>query len=761
MDIFPVDWLGRDVDDQYTITLFGKKADGALIATHITFYPYFFVRIPKDWGSGQIKLFITEASVKYKALPQYCRTVERVSMWGFTNGEKVPMVQLAFASSRKMKWAARQLHSDRHLTTYESSMDPLLRFFHIRDIAPAQWVRVHTYSAVADAKRTTRAALEWSTQFDAVGPSAVTQRAPIIIGSWDIETYSASRRFPCPENEEDKIIQIATSFHKYGDPAPYRQLVLCLGDTGGVPGVEVVSFEREEDLINAWFDEVASESVDILLGYNTDQVWSESNNMCQMYSANSVESMRLAHTFFLNCHIPQFDWRYVHGRSLICVDDMTGDPLVEVAKLGRLREGGGVLQERELNSGAYGQNKFATLTTPGILQLDLLQHLRKEVKLDSYSLNNVSAKYLGDSKLDLPAGELFDKFDGSATDRAVIAEYAAKDTLLPLQLLGKLCVYENLAEMANATHVPLDYVNRRGQQVMLACVQATMVVYGACLPSHFSRVFTLAPFFPHTFPTPQIKVFSVLMKKARSMGFACPDDVGIGVVGKFTGATVLNAERGAYFDIVAGLDFASLYPSILRAWNLDYSTIVLDPKFDNLPGVEYYEVEGDQGTFRFAQGVPSVLPALLEDLAQYRKAAKKKMAEAKARGDTFAAAIHNGAQLAFKITMNSAYGFTGANKGFLSCVPIAASVTATGRLMIQKTKALVEETVPGSRVVYGDSVAGYTPVVVRDRDGVRITTMERLAVADSVWDCSGDKEFIELDRLEVRVCVCIEMWAGL
>lgn len=48
------------------------------------------------------------------------------------------------------------------------------------------------------------------------------------------------------------------------------------------------------------------------------------------------------------------------------------------------------------------------------------------------------------------------------------------------------------------------------------------------------------------------------MKKARAVGYACPDGVGIGVKGKFTGATVLNAERGAYLDdIVSGLDYMS------------------------------------------------------------------------------------------------------------------------------------------------------------------------------------------------------------
>lgn len=134
-----------------------------------------------------------------------------------------------------------------------------------------------------------------------------------------------------------------------------------------------------------------------------------------------------------------------------------------------------------------------------------------------------------------------------------------------------------------------------------------------------------------------------------------------------------------------------------------FSTIVLDSTYDNLPGVDYYEVETDQGTFRFAQGFTGVLPDLLRDLAAFRKASKKKMAEAKARGDSFAATLFNGQQLAFKITMNSAYGFTGASKGFLPCVPIAASVTATGRQMIAKTKALVETLLPGSRVVYGVS----------------------------------------------------------
>lgn len=81
-------------------------------------------------------------------------------------------------------------------------------------------------------------------------------------------------------------------------------------------------------------------------------------------------------------------------------------------------------------------------------------------------------------------------------------------------------------------------------------------------------------------------------------------------------------------------------------------------------------------------------------------------------------------------------------------MPIAASVTATGRGMIAKTKALVEQMIPGSRVVYGDSVAGYTPIIVRYNDGPSmLTTIERVSPSD--WVIDGDKEYSELGHMDV------------
>lgn len=52
----------------------------------------------------------------------------------------------------------------------------------------------------------------------------------------------------------------------------------------------------------------------------------------------------------------------------------------------------------------------------------------------------------------------------------------------------------------------------------------------------------------------------------------------------------------------------------MRAFLIDYTTIVLDDRHAHLPGVEYYEVEVDGRPVRFAQHANAVLPAMLEDL---------------------------------------------------------------------------------------------------------------------------------------------------
>ena len=377
-----------------------------------------------------------------------------------------------------------------------------------------------------------------------------------------------------------------------------------------------------------------------------------------------------------------FDLEYLMKRAIVTKCNL------KFFQLSKLRGYNCELKLKKLSSSALGDNDLKLVSMPGRFIFDLFHEVKKGYKLDSYKLDNVSKLYLGDNKIDMPAKEMFARYkEADPVKLREVAEYCIKDTLLPHRLLSKLCILINLLEMAKATWVPLCFLVERGQQ---------------------------------------IKVFSQLTKKAREMGFMVPT-IQYGQLAEqgYEGATVLDAQKGAYYKPITALDFEGLYPSIMMAHNLCYSSLVMDPKYENVPGVEYEtfeipvpsKVEGQPPTKRmckFAQGVPTLLPSILIELKQFRKQAKKDMAASTGALQ----AMYNGKQLAYKISMNSVYGFTGASKGILPCVNIASTVTTKGRSMIDQTKEYVEKNFPGSRVRYGDTDSVMVEFDVGDRKGI-------------------------------------------
>ena len=366
-----------------------------------------------------------------------------------------------------------------------------------------------------------------------------------------------------------------------------------------------------------------------------------------------------------------FDLAYLHKRA---ARNRCG---WEFSQLGKLKDAQSNLVQKKLSSSALGDNFLQLLPMSGRFIFDLFHEVKKGYKLDSYSLNNVSKLYLGDQKIDMPAKEMFARFvEGNADKLGEVAEYCIKDTLLPHKLMKKLCTLLNLLEMAKATWVPLTFLVERGQQ---------------------------------------IKVFSQLCKKARELGYMVPT-IKHGSIPEepYEGATVLEAQKGAYYTPITALDFEALYPSIMMAHNLCYSTLVMDDaKYGNVPGVTYETFTVGSRTYKFAQDIPSLLPSILLELKQFRKKAKRDMAAATGGMKE----VYNGKQLAYKVSMNSIYGFTGAGKGILPCVPIASTTTCRGRGMIEETKNYVEANFPGAKVRYGDTDSVMVEFDVQGRKG--------------------------------------------
>ena len=620
----------------------GKTADGISTCIRTKFTPFFFVQVPATHAlsaptaTGFMHTVISR--LRNRCLAHKCRIIERKPYHGYQGGRTRHFVQLVFSSLRDFR-SAKYACKDANWATFESACDPLLKFFHVNKVDPVGWTHIDSPIPVTGDEKTARPNVsEWTVaSFRDISmstdPDVLATVPPLVIASWDIECVSAKGGFPDGANPEDKLVTIGTVYMKYGESEPFKNTVHQLKSCDPVEGVEIHAYEAEHDLVNEWIREIGEMHVDVLLGYN---VWG-------------------------------FDSKYIDDRSTCLIDFRTGDSAVDLSLFGKAIEGGGERVEKQLQSSAYGSNKYTFHATPGVLQLDLLTIFRKELKLASYTLNNVAKTYLkGEEKIDLKPKEIFECFKGTSADRARIAEYCVRDCALPLYLMNKLNVLTNQLEMSKVVCCPVSFLNLRGQQ---------------------------------------IRCYSQIVRKAREHGFVVDDFNKKDGSGGYVGATVLEPQAGAYMeDIVSCLDFGSLYPSIIRAHKMDLSTIVNEPVYDHLDGVEYYRVETTPGKIvTFAQTDDAVVPALLDDLAAWRTQAKRDMADAKARGDAFAASLYNAKQLAYKISSNSVYGLFGSATGMLPCVDMASAVTSTGRDMIQMTKAKVMEYNPGARVVYGDT----------------------------------------------------------
>jgi DNA polymerase delta subunit 1 len=130
-----------------------------------------------------------------------------------------------------------------------------------------------------------------------------------------------------------------------------------------------------------------------------------------------------------------------------------------------------------------------------------------------------------------------------------------------------------------------------------------------------------------------IKVLSQILRKAKQRGLLVPhmakkgggEQADGGVA--YEGATVLDAKAGYYEMPVATLDFASLYPSIMMAHNLCYSTLVPRDKVQFLAPEDITRTPcGD--TFVKSHKEKGILPEILTELLSARKRAKADLKKA-------------------------------------------------------------------------------------------------------------------------------------
>ncbi|MFX1418193.1 MAG: DNA-directed DNA polymerase I [Promethearchaeota archaeon] len=161
---------------------------------------------------------------------------------------------------------------------------------------------------------------------------------------------------------------------------------------------------------------------------------------------------------------------------------------------------------------------------------------------------------------------------------------------------------------------------------------------------------------------------------------------------KFLGAYVVDPVPGIHYDVVV-MDFASLYPSIIKEYNLSYETVLCPHKDDEdnlVKGTPYHICTHKMGIFAYVVG-------FFRDIrVKYfkPKSSDKNLTE-KQRN------YYLTIQQALKVFINGSYGVFGSQNFPLFCLPVAESTTGIGQYSIKQTINKAEQL--GVKVLYGDT----------------------------------------------------------
>ena len=161
---------------------------------------------------------------------------------------------------------------------------------------------------------------------------------------------------------------------------------------------------------------------------------------------------------------------------------------------------------------------------------------------------------------------------------------------------------------------------------------------------------------------------------------------------KYKGAIVLEPPQGIFFNVVV-VDFASLYPSIIKMWNLSYETV----NNPNCRGEKIVVPEAGHEVCMEFKGISSEIVGLLRDFRVkiYKKKAKDKSLSEQER------LWYDTVQAAMKVYINASYGVFGTESFALYSLPVAESVTALGRTVLTSSVKKAREL--DLFIIYGDT----------------------------------------------------------
>ncbi|VVB71573.1 DNA polymerase [uncultured archaeon] len=325
----------------------------------------------------------------------------------------------------------------------------------------------------------------------------------------------------------------------------------------------------------------------------------------------------------------------------------------------------------------------------GRVVVDLLPIIRSSFSLKRYTLRNAAQELLKMEKYDVDPKEIETLWAEGGEGLRRFISYSRRDAVLALHLLLELRLMDKYIALSRASGSLLQDIVNGGQSGM---------------------------------------VENLLLRRFRDQRRVVPPKPDAGVSDEryveneeLKGGAVLVPEKGLVEDVVI-LDYKSLYPTIMMAHNLCYSTVVTLDR----PGGDQIITAPSGGKFVSPEISPGIMPAVLRELLDQRTKTKRQMKTASEEERRFLDAK----QYAMKILLNSFYGYSGYARARLYSLALANAVTSFGRENILRTKKVIDEIgsvyVEGGNVLFKDDLTFGRPggkkfdlsVVYGDTDSV-------------------------------------------
>ncbi|HDM05923.1 MAG TPA: DNA polymerase elongation subunit, partial [Candidatus Aenigmarchaeota archaeon] len=314
-------------------------------------------------------------------------------------------------------------------------------------------------------------------------------------------------------------------------------------------------------------------------------------------------------------------------------------------------------------------NRFKN-TVPGRVIVDVYELIKEAVVkfglfkgLKRYSLSDVSKLILGEGKIDITLKDINTHWLDNGEKLEKLLQYSKKDAELPLRILLKERLLDKFIEISKVSGILLQDSISGGEST---------------------------------------RIENLLLKEFNKRGFVIPCKPDSDEITKrnmerkergLKGAFVLKPDVGLHEKCVVYLDFKSMYPSIIKAYNICPTTLLIQKK-----DVEFLETPNG-ARFVSEKVRKGIIPQILTYLLETRDKIKKEM---KAAQDPEKRRYLYAKQYAFKTIANAFYGYLGYIRAKLYILDIANAITSTGRETIKLTKKIVESKTP-YKVVYADT----------------------------------------------------------